>query len=615
MELEELQDQLSEVLLQLKLDQLQEVCWQAKISTEKETRKHTLIRAINDAADTAIDTEDEEVAHAYLDRLVKHAKEVKERDSQTKDSDSVSQDAAALANLKEQYAALQLSFQTANKKLEEEMSKLTNKIQKEAELLEVISQLKVEIAEIKGAIQNSHRPARPRPTSGHLSKGCRMQRRPSDRSEQIGMLASTVATCQPTPGQQSELQPHTHKILTDSIKHLETKVALNGQDQTPETVTVSLLSPKRRAQLLNLIGRKHIISCLLDGRETKALWDTGSQVCLINEKWRQQNLPHTSVRSLSEIIGSGALDGRAVNQTLIPFSGWVEVKFALPTAKPVPFDLLVPVLVSSEYGVAEEPIIGFNVIEHLLEKGIEPPRVATEVISAAFSIDCKKAEVFLKVMKSGDDGADEGAVKTGRKLISIPAGKTKTVKCRVRAGPLSTHQDALFEPDPSSQLLEGLEAQEGVIKLQQAVQLEEGEPWLCPLTISTAIMESQNEAWMSVVEIPKADLRQAQQEDPVIGQSPQTEQEDSSEDDDDWRGITGLSADYQEQSVEHQCEMEHLADPVNTATDYQNELYEDMEIQEEKCSEDASLNQPEIENSDQNQDQEDALQSPAEERR
>ncbi|TRY57864.1 hypothetical protein DNTS_017660 [Danionella cerebrum] len=571
MELEELQDQLSEVLLQLKLDQLQEVCWQAKISTEKETRKHTLIRAINDAADTAIDTEDEEVAHAYLDRLVKHAKEVKERDSQTKDSDSVSQDAAALANLKEH--------------------------QKEAELLEVISQLKVEIAEIKGAIQNSHRPARPRPTSGHLSKGCRMQRRPSDRSEQIGMLASTVATCQPTPGQQSELQPHTHKILTDSIKHLETKVALNGQDQTPETVTVSLLSPKRRAQLLNLIGRKHIISCLLDGRETKALWDTGSQVCLINEKWRQQNLPHTSVRSLSEIIGSGALDGRAVNQTLIPFSGWVEVKFALPTAKQVPFDLLVPVLVSSEYGVAEEPIIGFNVIEHLLEKGIEPPRVATEVISAAFSIDCKKAEVFLKVMKSGDDGADEGAVKTGRKLISIPAGKTKTVKCRVRAGPLSTHQDALFEPDPSSQLLEGLEAQEGVIKLQQA------------------IMESQNEAWMSVVEIPKADLRQAQQEDPVIGQSPQTEQEDSSEDDDDWRGITGLSADYQERSVEHQCEMEHLADPVNTATDYQNELYEDMEIQEEKCSEDASLNQPEIENSDQNQDQEDALQSPAEERR
>uniref|UniRef100_A0A3P9KJ86 Gypsy retrotransposon integrase-like protein 1 n=1 Tax=Oryzias latipes TaxID=8090 RepID=A0A3P9KJ86_ORYLA len=51
-----------------------------------------------------------------------------------------------------------------------------------------------------------------------------------------------------------------------------------------------------------------------------------------------------------------------------------------------------------------------------------------------------------------------------------------------------------------------------------AVQLAEGEPWLCPLTISTAITEIQKEAWMSVVEIPKADLRLAQQEDPVIGE-------------------------------------------------------------------------------------------------
>lgn len=100
MELEELQDQLSELLVQLKFEQLQEVCLQAKISTESYTRKHTLNRMKN---------EEEEVTHEFLLRLIAHAEEVKKRDEIQVVEDSASKDAAALANLQEQYAALQLS--------------------------------------------------------------------------------------------------------------------------------------------------------------------------------------------------------------------------------------------------------------------------------------------------------------------------------------------------------------------------------------------------------------------------------------------------------------------------------------------------------------------------
>jgi len=66
-------------------------------------------------------------------------------------------------------------------------------------------------------------------------------------------------------------------------------------------------------------------------------------------------------------------------------------------------------------------------------------------------------------MKGGDDGLDKGTVKTGKKLMSIPAGQTRVVKCCARAGPLPECQDALFEPNPPSQLPEGLEVQESVI--------------------------------------------------------------------------------------------------------------------------------------------------------
>ncbi|XP_019221791.1 uncharacterized protein LOC109204700 [Oreochromis niloticus] len=766
MELEQLQDQLSESLLQLRSDQLQEVCLQAKISIGKQTKKHTLIRTISEAVETIIEVEEEEVAHTFLDRLIKTVKELKGRDDPAQErEDSISRDLVALASLQEQYAALQLSFQTSTKRLEEEMARLTDRMasqetsqglatqlptlpsplpaspatqppevtirrefrisgqigergqkdklsysnlihqiemglkknhseaeiieavvraispglslrdmleiktdltlmqlrtilrghykedsstdlyhrlinitqgsnespqnflfraielkerllassrepgtdeqysveliqkkflravgtglisdnvkyqikpylddpavtddvliaktneaaslewerqqkfrkttremkvreikaeaqsvqeaavgavggqdqpfststkgkaakapatvtRKETELFEIINQLKGEIAEIKGAIRESHRPSPShRPSlkrgcrdcqdsnrgencdhcfkcgqSGHLSRGCRTQRKLSDRAEQIGMSASTVNPL-PSPSfqplNQGEQQQDVHKLLTDSIKHLETKLAAATQDKRNEAVSVNLLSPRRRAQLLNLIGRKHMITCLLEGVKTTALWDTGSQVCLINEKWRQQNIPHLKVRSLTEIIGPGILDGRAVNQTPIPFSGWVEIKFGLPTEEAAQLELLVPVLVAQEDGVAEEPIIGFNVIEHMLERGIEPPRAVTEAVSTAFSIDCKKAEVFIKVMKSGDDGLGEGRVKTGRELMSIPPGQTRVVKCSVRAGPLPAGQDVLFEPSPYPQMPEGLEVQESVVHLQQ----------------------------------------------------------------------------------------------------------------------------------------------------
>ncbi|KAK7879352.1 hypothetical protein WMY93_033866 [Mugilogobius chulae] len=259
---------------------------------------------------------------------------------------------------------------------------------RESELLDVISQLKGEIAEIKSAIHESkksspqHRPNKKRGCkscqdrnqeeqcdhcfkcgqSGHLSRGCRTRRKPTDRAEPIDLSANTVTTLplSVTPQAKQKEQRDVHKLLTDSIQYLETKLAADMQEKERAAVSINLLSPERKAQLLHLIGKKHMIICRFDGHETKALWDTGSQVCLINEKWRQRNIPHATVRSLSEILGPGILDGRAVNQTPIPFHGWVEIKFELPASEATQLELLVPILVTDQEGIAEDPIIGFN---------------------------------------------------------------------------------------------------------------------------------------------------------------------------------------------------------------------------------------------------------------
>ena len=116
--------------------------------------------------------------------------------------------------------------------------------------------------------------------SGHHSRGCRIRKKPTDRSEQVEMSANTVKPV-PSPSLGEPNQNDAYKLITDSIQHLETKFAANTQDKENEVVCVSLLSPKRRAQLLNLIGKKYTITCQLEGVKTRALWDTGSQVCLI----------------------------------------------------------------------------------------------------------------------------------------------------------------------------------------------------------------------------------------------------------------------------------------------------------------------------------------------
>lgn len=51
----------------------------------------------------------------------------------------------------------------------------------------------------------------------------------------------------------------------------------------------------------------------------------------------------------------------------------------------------------------------------------------------------------------------------------------------------------------------------------QAVMVSQGsDPWLCPVTIATALEEESNEV-TSLGKIPKTVLREAQKEDPVIG--------------------------------------------------------------------------------------------------
>lgn len=188
----------------------------------------------------------------------------------------------------------------------------------------------------------------------------------------------------------------------------------------------------------------------------------------MNEKWRKEHLPHTTLRSLEEILGPGTLTGRAVNQTVIPFESWVEVTFKLGTDKNTPLELEVPVLVCGDDEVAEEPIIGYNVIEYLLNSGVErPTNVKTKAMSTALSCDCKKAEVLLNLVRSQDEVFSDVVVKVGKSVTKIPAQQARAVKCCIKTGPLLSDQDALFVPDECAKWPDGLRVEENIVCLKR----------------------------------------------------------------------------------------------------------------------------------------------------
>ncbi|KAK3575427.1 hypothetical protein QTP86_026498 [Hemibagrus guttatus] len=265
--------------------------------------------------------------------------------------------------------------------------------------------------------------------------------------------------------------PHekTQELLRQRIKQLEAELEQSRKTEHVRTATYANHIPwQRQAKLDKLIGPRCMVDCFFEGVPVQALWDTGSQVTIINDEWKNTCFPHLQTRSLSELLDEGeTLIGRAANQTDIPFSGWVELKLQLGPKRGAEVELLVPVLVSNEQGVGKPPIIGYNVIQQLVAKGMEQhPDVVPEVVEEAFSFSREKTVALIQMMQNGDQVEREGIVKVGRITTVVAAGQTRTVKCNVRAGPLVAKQVVLFEPEDIPKWTEGLEVARMVISLQ-----------------------------------------------------------------------------------------------------------------------------------------------------
>ena len=114
---------------------------------------------------------------------------------------------------------------------------------------------------------------------------------------------------------------NTHMQSKDETKTKQTEVSnVNATCATPNQVT-----QPAQARVAELVGKKCLLKCYLNGYATTALFETGSQVSIVDHNWRKTYLPGHQVRPLDELLGTKPLNVLAVTGTPVPYDGWLDV--------------------------------------------------------------------------------------------------------------------------------------------------------------------------------------------------------------------------------------------------------------------------------------------------
>ncbi|KAI8503655.1 retrotransposon-like protein 1 [Branchiostoma belcheri] len=215
-------------------------------------------------------------------------------------------------------------------------------------------------------------------------------------------------------------------------------------------MTASHLTPKQRTKITKLVGNRCLVSCKMDDQPVLALWDTGAQVSIMTDTWREKNLPEIKVRPVIEILeDTASLNLQAANGTEIPYSGWVEVSFKLSEddspAISVPF-------LTTNSPSQDHPIIGYNVIEEIQKRcGSD-----SALLSRALPVRPQRAAALVNLIEEFSVPNPAG-VRVGRKRVRLPRGATVQVRCRIPRGSVEEKQIMLFEPDEAGDWPTGLE--------------------------------------------------------------------------------------------------------------------------------------------------------------
>ncbi|KAL6483870.1 hypothetical protein MHYP_G00087420 [Metynnis hypsauchen] len=240
----------------------------------------------------------------------------------------------------------------------------------------------------------------------------------------------------------------------------------------PPTVQVAQCRVNQHSSVTSLVGRQCLVECYLQGRKCEALWDTGSQVCIIDEYWKNKHLPAAALRDVTDAVEApDALKLVTANGSSLPYVGWLEISFKLASFGTSATELLIPVLVMQGNHLSH-PIIGFNVIEQIIKQNDQKRTKRRgkvplyDTVRAAFpSLKKSKVHAFINLINSEDCSVYR--VRTMKERLSVPKKSVLQIQCYAQMPSVREDTTLLFEPDVNQQWPEGLELTETLVHLQR----------------------------------------------------------------------------------------------------------------------------------------------------
>jgi hypothetical protein len=230
-----------------------------------------------------------------------------------------------------------------------------------------------------------------------------------------------------------------HQLLCMSIQHLE-EIQMDSRLKALPLKEKCQVSVKRR--LVGLVGEKPIVHCRIGVTEAEALWDTGAQVSMVDKSWVNSTHPDAEIDSLEDFLKGDNLHLFSANNCKISVHGVVTLNVEIGG-----FSIPVPFIVSSD--PVTQPIIGYNVIKHLIFEGGDESENLLKVSCPGIL----KKNVSAVVSLIREEVVKEDFVTTTKRVI-VPANSRCQVKCRTKYRASEVEESVMFTPNPIDTELE-----------------------------------------------------------------------------------------------------------------------------------------------------------------
>ena len=214
----------------------------------------------------------------------------------------------------------------------------------------------------------------------------------------------------------------------------------------PEAVDLDTSPQTTPSVLASLVGEANECNAYVDGKQCKALLDTGSQVTSISESFFKQHLSGRVIQSVHKLLKVVGVTGREV-----PFLGYISVNLKFPSGESgvkTGHEILALIVPDTEYNRRVPLVVGTNVMRRFKDEcchGALDQYLQRTTLSSAWKRAYRHAQ-HQEHFSSQCDSGRNSVKSTSRRPIAIEAHQTVVVWGMTRSVP-NVPLKAILEPD------------------------------------------------------------------------------------------------------------------------------------------------------------------------